>query len=226
MNQRFGRGLYFGRMEQRRRIRIALFASGRGSNFRSIDQALLALDEPPAEIVLCVSNNPDPGAFEYARTRGIETIRLSPRMFLQESEYASVLMETLRERRVDLLVLSGYMRKLPEAVVHEYRGRILNIHPALLPDFGGQGMYGEHVHRAVIASGASQTGVTIHLVDEDYDTGAIVAQQKVQVNADDTPETLAARVLAVEHQLYPRVVIETAEKLRRKDTGVRSQESE
>jgi phosphoribosylglycinamide formyltransferase 1 len=212
-------------MENRTVVRIALFASGRGSNFRAIDQVLLALPEAPAEIVLCISNNPNPGAFEYARDRGIETLRLSPRMFEQEDEYAAALLEALRARQIDLLVLSGYMRKLPESVVREYRGRILNIHPALLPDFGGQGMYGEHVHRAVLESGVPQTGVTIHLVDEEYDTGAIVAQEKVDVHADDTPETLAARVLAVEHQLYPRVVIEMAEKLR-ENTGVRSQESE
>jgi phosphoribosylglycinamide formyltransferase-1 len=201
-------------MENRGIVRIALFASGRGSNFRAIDQVLLALPEPPAEIVLCISNNPGPGAFEYARNRGIETLRLSPRMFEREEDYAATLLEALRTRHIDLLVLSGYMRKLPESVVREYRGRILNIHPALLPDFGGQGMYGEHVHRAVLESGVRQTGVTIHLVDEEYDTGAIVAQEKVDVHDDDTPESLAARVLAVEHQLYPRVVIEMAEKLR------------
>jgi phosphoribosylglycinamide formyltransferase 1 len=194
-------------------IRIALFASGRGSNFRAIDQALRALPDPPAEIAICISNNPNPGAFEYARAQGIETLRLSPRMFQTEEEYAAALTQALYDHWVDLIVLSGYMRKLPESVVALYRGRILNIHPALLPDFGGQGMYGEHVHRAVIASGARQSGATIHLVDEEYDTGAIVAQQTVDVLPDDTPETLAARVLAAEHELYPRVVIETARRM-------------
>lgn len=193
-------------------IRVAVFASGRGSTFRAIHAALDHADAPAA-IVLCVSNNPRPGAFEYAEGVGIECVRCSPRMFPDEGLYAASLLTTLRERGVELLVLAGYMRKLPPAVVGEYRGRVLNIHPALLPKFGGQGMYGMHVHEAVIAAGEAESGPTVHLVDEEYDTGPILAQQAVPVLPGDTPDALAARVLAVEHELYPRVLMDLARRM-------------
>lgn len=193
-------------------VRIAVFASGRGSNFRAVDQALRGVDSPPAEIVLCVSNNPSPGAFEYASGHGIPTVRLSPKMFPDEPEtYSARLEGLLTEYSVDLILLTGYMRKLPGSVVERFRGRILNIHPALLPDFGGKGMYGIHVHTAVIDAGRRESGATVHLADEEYDTGAIIAQESVSVEKGDTPETLAARVLEVEHRLLPRVVFAAAE---------------
>jgi phosphoribosylglycinamide formyltransferase 1 len=195
-------------------VRIAVMASGRGSNFRAIHDALSSTPDAPARIVLCLSNNPHPGAFDYAREHGIATLRLSPKMFTTEQEYADALMATLDEHRIDLIVLAGYMRKIPLDVVARYAGRILNIHPALLPDFGGEGMYGMHVHEAVIASGARESGATVHLVDGEYDTGAIVAQERIEIPEGETPEGLAARVLAVEHRLYPRVVAEYAEALR------------
>jgi phosphoribosylglycinamide formyltransferase-1 len=197
-------------------VRIAVFASGRGSNFRAIHAALVSMGTAPAAITLCISNNPNPGAFDYARENGIEAIRLSPKMFSDPLDYQRALMELLLDRGIELIVLAGYMRKLPPEVVETYRGRILNIHPALLPDFGGQGMYGSNVHEAVIAAGASESGASVHLVDEEYDTGAVVAQERVPVLPDDTPETLAARVLEAEHRLYPRVVAEWAEQIRSK----------
>ncbi len=196
-------------------IRVAVFASGRGSNFQTIHQVLSSMEHPPAEVILCVSNNPNPGAFEFARGVGIKTVRLSPKMFDDETDYDHALLSALRDHRVDMIVLAGYMRQLPSAVVKAYKGRILNIHPALLPKFGGKGMYGLHVHEAVLAAGESVTGPTVHIVDEEYDSGPIVAQEEVAVNAGDTPEILAARVLAAEHRLYPRVVAELAEKLAR-----------
>ena len=173
---------------------IAVFASGRGSNFRAVHEHLAAMENPPARIALCISNNPDPGAFEYARAAGIPTLRLSPKMFDTVEEYDAVLRETLREHRIGMIVLAGYMRKLPEGVVTEYRGRILNVHPSLLPKFGGEGMYGERVHQAVLAAGETESGATVHLVDEEYDTGAVIAQQRVPVMPDDTVATLAARL--------------------------------
>ncbi|MDB5036450.1 MAG: phosphoribosylglycinamide formyltransferase [Chlorobi bacterium] len=194
-------------------IRIALFASGQGSNFMAIHGRLSSMDDPPARIVLCVSNNPAPGAFEYARDHGIETLRLSPKMFETEEEYGRAGLAMLATRGIDMIVLAGFMRKLPEAVVDACTGRILNIHPALLPKFGGRGMYGHHVHEAVLAAGEGESGVTVHLVDREYDTGPTIAQARVPVLPDDTPETLAARVLALEHRLYPDVVIEQARKL-------------
>lgn len=200
-------------------VRIAVFASGRGSTFRAIQQVLESTPDAPATIVLCVSNNPHPGVFEHAEEAGIETVRLSPKMFATEEEYADVLAQVLQDRGVRMLVLAGYMRRLPASIVASFRGRILNIHPALLPKFGGKGMYGMHVHEAVIAAGERDSGPTVHLVDEEYDTGPIVAQEHVPVLPDDTPETLAARVLAVEHRLYPRVVMEWARKISGQDTS-------
>ncbi len=205
-------------------IRVAVFASGRGSTFRAIHAALEHPDAP-ASLVLCVSNNPRPGAFEYAESVGIECVRCSPRMFPDEDQYAASLVATLQERNVELIVLAGYMRKLPPAVVGEYRGRVLNIHPALLPKFGGQGMYGMHVHEAVIAAGETESGPTVHLVDEEYDTGPILAQQSVPVLTGDTPAALAERVLSVEHVLYPRVILDIAARMQR-ERGARASHPE
>lgn len=199
--------------EQGKKARIAVFASGRGSNFRAIHEALAAMENPPAEIVLCLSNNREPGAFEYAREQGIETRQLTPRAFDSDEAYEAALFDLLHDRRVDMIALAGYMRLVPKRVVMEFRGRIFNIHPALLPDFGGHGMYGPNVHTAVISAGRRESGATVHLVDPEYDTGAVVAQERVPVLIDDTPETLAERVLAVEHRLYPRVIIEQARRL-------------
>lgn len=195
------------------RVQIAVFASGRGSNFQAVQKELREMTDPPAEIVLCVSNNPNPGAFQFAQEEGIETLRLSPKMFDDEAEYDRALERALRERSIGMIVLAGYMRQLPTGVVRAYAGRILNIHPALLPKFGGKGMYGIHVHEAVIAAGETASGPTVHLVDEEYDSGPIIAQERVLVYPDDTPETLGARVLEAEHRLYPKVVIEWAEKI-------------
>ncbi len=195
-------------------VNIAVFASGTGSNLRAIHDALAAMADPPARVALVVSNNPRPGAFDFARDHGIEYLRLSPKMFDDERDYAARLLDTLREHHVGLIVLAGYMRLLPASTVDAYRGRILNIHPALLPDFGGQGMYGVRVHQAVLDAGRTVSGATVHLVDEQYDTGPILDQERIDVLPDDTPESLAARVLEVEHRLYPRVVIEMARRMR------------
>jgi len=171
------------------------------------------MTEPPARVVLCLSNNPHPGAFEYAAASGIETLRLSPTAYSDPMRYDADLFDALRSREIDMIVLAGYMRRLPELVVNAWQGRILNVHPALLPKFGGQGMYGMRVHQAVIDAGETESGATVHVVDADYDTGPVIAQERVPVRSDDTPETLAARVLQAEHRLLPRVVIEMAERM-------------
>ena len=140
------------------------------------------MPDPPARIVLCISNNPRPGAFDYADEQGIPARRLSPKMFPDDPEgYERELQALLKTSEVDMIVLAGYMRKLPPGVVETYRGRILNTHPALLPEFGGQGMYGMKVHQAVVDAGREESGVTVHLVDEEYDTGAVIAQERVPV---------------------------------------------
>lgn len=199
-----------------RTIHIAVFASGRGTNFSAVHGVLQSRPDVPARIVLCVSNNPEPGAFLYAREHGIPTVRLSPKMFPDNpAAYERQLLQLLREYHVDLILLAGYMRKLPSGVVEAYRNRIMNVHPALLPEFGGEGMYGMNVHRAVLDAGRTESGPTVHLVDEEYDSGPIIARQRVPVRPDDTPESLAERVLQAEHELLPKTVIEAVRRLAR-----------
>jgi len=181
-------------------VQIAVLASGRGSNL----QALLDVLEPahaPGRVALVVSNRADAGALAMARAAGVvaETIG-------QDGQDAATLLEHLRLHDIGLLVLAGYLKRVPDAVISAYRGRVLNIHPALLPAFGGPGMYGRRVHEAVLASGARVTGATVHAVDEVYDHGPILAQWPVPVRPGDTPDTLAERVLQIEHLLLPAVV--------------------
>lgn len=183
-----------------RRIRIAVLVSGRGSNLQSLLDAMSA-SGAPGEVALVVSNREDAGALERARAGGIATAVIA-----RDGNDPERLLHHLREQRTDLVVLAGYLKKVPDAVVAAFRGRMLNIHPALLPAFGGPGMYGRRVHEAVLASGARLSGATVHLVDEVYDHGTILAQWPVPVRPGDTPDTLAARVLAVEHRLFPAVV--------------------
>jgi len=179
---------------------VAVFASGSGSNL----QALLDHEEAPASyrVHLVVSDRPEAGALERARRaqRRAEVVPVAGRT---PEAVADDLLALLEEEGIRAIFLAGYLRLVPEAVVKAFRGRILNIHPALLPSFGGQGMYGIRIHREVLRAGCTVTGVTIHHVDERYDTGKVFAQWPVPVRPDDTPEGLAARVLQVEHVLYP-----------------------
>ena len=184
------------------RKRLAVFCSGTGSNFRALFQAIRERGLA-AEIVLCISNRSQCGAFDFARGQGMETLHLSEKQFDTFAAFSAAMVAALRERDIDIVLLAGYMRKVPDAVVAAYPDRILNIHPALLPKFGGEGMYGIHVHTAVIAAGEKESGATVHLVNEEYDKGRIVLQRKVPVLPGDTPELLAARVLECEHALYP-----------------------
>ena len=181
------------------RVRIAVLASGHGSNLQALVDALK--DDAGAQVVLVVSNRPDAGALENAQRAGAATAGIR-----KDGQDSSGLRQGLRAHQTDLVVLAGYLKRVPDPVVAAYRNRILNVHPALLPAFGGHGMYGRHVHLAVLSSGVRVTGATVHLVDEQYDRGRILAQWPVPVAVDDTPETLSARVLAVEHLLLPAVV--------------------
>jgi len=181
--------------------RLAVLASGRGSNLQAIIEHFDNLARVRvAKVVLVASNRPDSPALIRAATASIEIANF------EAADDGTQLLELLRKFRVDLVVLAGYLKRIPPSVIREYAGRIINIHPALLPAFGGEGMYGARVHEAVIASGARETGVTVHLVDDEYDRGPIVAQWRVPVEPSDTPESLASRVLAVEHVVYPRVI--------------------
>lgn len=184
-------------------MRLAVCVSGRGSNLVALLDALG--DSPLAQVVLVLSNRVDSPALERSRERGI------PAEVLERWQDPTDWLERLRRHQVDLLVLAGYLKLVPAGVISEYRGRILNIHPALLPDFGGPGMYGHRVHEAVLQSGRQVSGATVHLVDEEYDRGEILGQARVPVLPDDTPESLAARVFRAEHRLLPAVVLKAAE---------------
>jgi phosphoribosylglycinamide formyltransferase-1 len=153
-----------------------------------------------AKVVLVASNRADSPALVRAATASIDIATFDA------SDDGSSLLGLFRKFKVDLVVLAGYLKRIPPPVIKEYSGRMLNIHPALLPAFGGEGMYGARVHQAVIDSGARETGVTVHLVDNDYDRGPIVAQWRVAVEPGDTADTLASRVLNVEHVVFPRTV--------------------
>jgi len=191
-------------------MNIAVFASGRGSNFESILKAIES-GFIPAQIRLLVSNKSSAGAIEIARAHGIPAIHISQKMFQNDSEYARALLDTLNNYRIEFIALAGYLKKIPDEVIKQYKNRIVNIHPALLPAFGGPGMYGHHVHEAVLASGVKVTGATVHLVDEQYDHGPILLQKTVPVYTNDTPDTLAERVLKVEHEIYPLAIKAFAE---------------
>ncbi|MDW8366619.1 MAG: phosphoribosylglycinamide formyltransferase [Abditibacteriales bacterium] len=185
------------------RLGVLVSGRGRGTNLQAILDAC-ARGETKAQVVVVISTHPEAGAVERARRHNVEALIIDPKQFAAPEDYERELTQRLRERQVDLVCLAGYMRKLSPLFVDAWRNRILNIHPALLPAFGGQGMYGHHVHEAVIESGAKFSGATVHFVDEEYDHGPIVLQAVVPVFDDDTPDTLAARVLEQEHKLYPQ----------------------
>jgi len=184
---------------------IGALASGGGTNLQAImDQC--ASERLPAHVGVVISNNSRSGALERARRAGIPVFHRSDRTHPQPGALDREIADILQTHGVDLLVLAGYMKKLGPLVLGHYANRVLNIHPALLPSFGGEGMYGLRVHQAVIESGVRVTGVTVHLADEEYDRGPIVAQETVRVGFDDTAESLARKVLNVEHRLYADVI--------------------
>lgn len=183
-------------------IRVAVFASGRGSNLEALFDALEGRQD--AAVVLVASDRADAPALDRARRRGVEAA-------VVDAGDAAGMLAALERAEVDWIVLAGYLKRVPGEVVRRYPSRILNIHPALLPAHGGKGMYGERVHASVLEAGEKVSGASVHLVDEEYDRGPVVAREEVPVEPLDTPATLAARVLEVEHRLLPAVVIAAAE---------------
>jgi formyltetrahydrofolate-dependent phosphoribosylglycinamide formyltransferase len=181
-------------------LKIAVLASGGGTNLQAILDAV-AEGKLDVEVALVASNRETAGALERARAAGVRAEWIP-----KGEDYDRRLLALLEEVAPDLMVLAGYMKMISAETVQRFRHRMLNIHPALLPSFGGKGMYGIHVHEAVLEYGAKVTGVTVHLVDEEYDHGQVVAQVPVPVLERDTPESLQQRVLKVEHVLYPRVL--------------------
>ena len=180
-------------------VNIAVLASGNGSNLQALLDGLKAGDA--GRVTLVISNKPDARALDRARGAGIAAQTVPP-----DGQDAGAITTLLHSHAISLVVLAGWLKHLPPAVIAAVQGRVINVHPALLPAFGGPGMYGHRVHEAVLQSGARLSGATVHLVDDQYDHGAILAQWPVPVLAGDTADTLAARVLAIEHRLLPAVV--------------------
>lgn len=185
--------------------KIAVFISGGGTNLQSLIDASKS-GSLPGDIVLVVSSKGNAYGLERARNAGIDTFVFRTKNYSSPEEAEKDLIEVLEEYGVGYIALAGFLKLVPASVVRKYRNRITNIHPALLPRYGGKGMYGHHVHEAVLASGDKESGATVHLVDEIYDHGRILLQQKVPVLQDDTVDTLAARVLKVEHKIYPEAL--------------------
>jgi phosphoribosylglycinamide formyltransferase-1 len=190
---------------QNDKMKIGFFASHGGSNVQAIIDACKSgwLDMKPA-VVIC--NNFGAYVLERAKKEGIPAYCLNLKNYVTEEALEKAILGVLEKHEVDIIVLAGYMKKVTSKVLEKYKGRILNIHPALLPKFGGKGMYGKFVHEAVLTAGEKISGATVHLADEEYDRGEILGQREVSVLEDDTSEILAARVLEQEHLLYPEVL--------------------
>ena len=186
-------------------MNLCVLASGRGSNLQSIIRSRQT-GKIKSKIALVVSNNSNSNALNIARNNQIPAVHLSRKLFAAENEYNSRFLKLLKEYRIDLIILAGYMKLIPLEVVRAYKNKIINIHPALIPSFCGKGLYGMNVHQAVLDYGAKVTGVTVHLVDEEYDTGPIVLQKTVKVHDDDTAESLQKRVLKLEHKMFPEAI--------------------
>ena len=185
-------------------MRLAVFASGGGSNLGALLDAIDA-GGLAATVALVVTDRGGIGALDRAHQRGIPTATLAPAS-PGDPAFSASLMDVLARHEVHAIALAGYLKMVPVPVLEAFPNRVLNIHPSLLPAFGGHGLYGARVHRAVLAYGAKVSGATVHLVDAEYDTGPVVIQEAVPVLPDDTPRGLAARVLAVEHEIYPRAL--------------------
>lgn len=178
---------------------IVVFASGSGTNFQSIIDAIHA-GKIVAKVTGLIAGKPNIKAIERARKNDI------PFEVLANSTTADEILSLLDKWKPDLIVLAGYMRKIPAKVIEEYPNQIINIHPSLLPQYGGKGYYGMNVHRAVLENGEKKTGCTVHYVNDKYDDGPIINQRIVDVKPEDSPELLAARVLEEEHKLLPETI--------------------
>lgn len=186
-------------------INVGVLASGNGTNLQAILDASQA-EQIPARVVLVISNEPTAFALERARKHRVEAVVVNHRDFENRETFEERLIHELDSQGVELVCLAGFMRILTPFFVRHYQGRMLNIHPALLPLFGGKGYYGDKVHRAVLESGMKFSGCTVHFVTEEPDGGPIVLQAVVPISDDDTVETLAARIHEKEHEIYPRAV--------------------
>jgi len=185
---------------------IAIFASGAGSNAREIIRHFR--NHPGVGISLIVCNKPGAGVLQIAANEKIPVLMLEKENFFRGDAYVSA----IQAAGVDFIVLAGFLWKIPDPLIKAYPGKIINIHPALLPKFGGKGMYGARVHESVIDAGEKESGITIHYVDEHYDHGQPIFQAKVSIEAADTPETLAGKIHQLEHKYYPLIIEEILDK--------------
>jgi phosphoribosylglycinamide formyltransferase-1 len=185
--------------------RLAVFASGRGSNFqailRQIQQGII-----PATVGLCVTNNPNAGVIQIARENGIPVKICSSKEYPDSKSFNDDILSALVESEIEYIILAGYLKLIGKQIVDRYSNKIVNIHPALLPSFGGKGMYGHHVHEAVFARGVKFSGATVHLVNNEYDAGPIVLQKVVSLEDVQSPGEIAERVLKIEHEIFPQAV--------------------
>ena len=185
--------------------KIAVFASGRGSNFQAVFKKIRE-GYLSCQIAVLISDNLKAGALEFAEQKNIDTFAVKPKEFPTPEAFGKRLIAILTEHQIDYILLAGYLKKIPDNVIDHFENRILNIHPALLPSFGGKGMYGIHVHQAVYDSGAQVSGVTVHFVNKVYDEGPILLQKAVDIRECQSPEAIAEKVLAMEHQVYSQAV--------------------
>jgi phosphoribosylglycinamide formyltransferase 1 len=200
------------------KTKIGILISGGGSNLQAIiDSCEAGALKGLAEVAVVISNKREAFGLERAKKHNIPALFVDPKQFADPKLFCGELVKELKKHKTDILCLAGFLLKLDSNLVKEFKGRLLNIHPALLPKFGGKGMYGHHVHEAVIRSGENCSGATVHFVDEEYDHGSIIKQETVQVLAGDTPEALAARILKIEHKIYPEAILKVITELRIKD---------
>lgn len=197
---------------------IVVFASGSGTNFQALIDAVES-GQIQATIKGLISNRSDNQALARADSHNIEARVIRPSQFKSKQKYTTEVLNQLHDWDTDLIVLAGYMIKIPDALIKKYENRIVNIHPSLLPKYGGKGFYGEKVHQAVIDNKESESGCTVHLVTKKYDQGPILAQRKVPVKADDDADSLSKRILKEEHKLLPVVVGRLAEQLNSKSNN-------
>jgi phosphoribosylglycinamide formyltransferase-1 len=189
--------------------RIAIFASGSGSNAQKIMELFKHSTE--AEIALVLTNNPDAYVLQRA-----DNFEIPSHIFGRKEFYETdTIINMLKNLDVDLIVLAGFLWLIPKNLITSYPGRIINIHPAILPKFGGKGMYGDHVHKAVLESGDPEGGITIHYVDENYDEGEYIYQAKYRIDKDDTLELIKFKGQQLEHQHYPRIVESILKKIKK-----------
>lgn len=201
-------------------LRIAVLASGGGSNLQAVIDRIRDGSIKNAEIVLVFSNNPEAYALERAKAAGIESACICPRSYERREEFEHAMLALLKRHAPDLVVLAGFLVNIPPEMVREFRGRIINIHPSLIPSFCGKGYYGLRVHEAALKRGVRISGATVHYVDEGIDSGPIILQKAVEVKEGDTPQTLQKRIMEeAEWILLPRAIGMIADRKEKEQRG-------